>query len=75
MYEITRHPEAKGIRDEPHPFDPGPVTFPSKAHPRGDNALAVRHADRNERKHERLVLVQVDEVHGNRVVYRGLRPS
>ena len=48
-------------------LDPRPVTFPSKVHPGGDNALAVRNAGRNERKHERLVLVQVDEVHG---VYR-----
>ena len=56
----------EGIHDVPHPFDRSPVTFLGQVHPREDNALAVRHADWNRREHERLILVQINEVHGDR---------
>jgi len=49
----------------PETFDSSPVALLPEIYARGDDALAVRHADRNEGEHERLALAQVDEVHGN----------
>ena len=60
----------EGKRAVPQPFNACPVTFFGEVHPGGNDALAVRHANRNKREHERLVVRQVDEVRRDRAVYR-----
>ena len=60
----------KGKRAVPDAFDSSPVALLIEIYPRGNDTLAVRHADRNQGEYKRLALAQVDEVHGNRAVDR-----